>query len=68
LGVGKTLRIYYDDDWILHIVDSDGNSKLNKRTSASSDDLWIPTGRSTDINIYTGGDCTVKFSMKGLYL
>lgn len=67
LGAGKTLKIYYDDKWILR-AEVDGASVLSKRTSGSDDDLILPTGKATTVTISADKAVSVTLKARGLWL
>ena len=67
LGAGKTLVIDYDDIGLLRIRAGE-ESKMSCRTAASDDDLMIETGKTESVSVDAGGDVSVTFEARGLYL
>ena len=67
LGAGKTLKIYYDENWILR-AEVDGASVLAQRTEDSADDLILPPGRSTTVTIEASHAVSVTLKARGLWL
>lgn len=67
LGAGKTLKIYYDDNWLLR-AEVDGASVLNRRTVDSADDLMIPPGKATTVTIAADKAVSVTLKARGLWL
>ncbi|MGN0747314.1 MAG: hypothetical protein ACI4ML_11605 [Aristaeellaceae bacterium] len=67
LGAGKTLKIYYDDSWLLR-AEVDGASVLNRRTADSADDLILPPGKATTVTIAADKAVTVTLKARGLWL
>lgn len=67
VGAGKTMKIYYDDKWILR-AEVDGASVLRYRTADSADDLMIRPGRSTNVTIAADHSVSVTLKARGLWL
>ena len=67
LGAGKTLKIYYDENWILR-AEVDGASVLAQRTEDSADDLILQPGRSTNVSIAADKAVSVTLKARGLWL
>lgn len=67
LGAGKTLKIFYDDKWILR-AEVDGASVLSKRTSGSDDDLILQPGKATTVSIAADKAVSVTLKARGLWL
>ena len=67
LGAGKTLKIYYDENWILR-AEVDGASVLAKRTADSADDLILPPGKATTVTIEASHAVSVTLKARGLWL
>ena len=67
LGAGKTLKIYYDENWILR-AEVDGASVLAQRTADSADDLVLQPGKSTTVTIAASHAVSVTLKARGLWL
>ena len=67
LGTGKTMKIYYDENWILR-AEVDGASVLNRRTADSADDLMLPPGKATTVTIAADKAVSVTLKARGLWL
>lgn len=67
LGAGKTLKIFYDDKWLLR-AEVDGASVLNRRTADSADDLILPPGKATTVTIAADKAVSVTLKARGLWL
>ncbi|MGN0970885.1 MAG: hypothetical protein ACI4OY_02945 [Aristaeellaceae bacterium] len=67
LGAGKTLKLFYDDNWLLR-AEVDGASVLNRRTSDSADDLMLPPGKATTVTISAEKAVSVTLKARGLWL
>ena len=67
LGAGKTLTIYYDENWILR-AEVDGASVLAKRTADSADDLTLQPGKATTVTIAASHAVSVTLKARGLWL
>ena len=66
LANNKKLRIYHTDNGLLRIT-ADGSSVYNKRSSASTDDLYVNPGTAA-ISMTAGGAGTLKVSCSGRYV
>lgn len=64
---GNTLEIGYDADMILHIK-AGATSYLDKRTSASSDDLIAKCGQDNFVTFTADTSVEITFSVKGAWL
>lgn len=67
LGAGKTLKIFYDDNWLLR-AEVDGASVLNRRTADSADDLMLPPCKATTVAIAADKAVSVTLKARGLWL
>ena len=67
LGAGRTLKIFYDDKWLLR-AEVDGASVLNRRTADSVDDLILPPGKATTVTIAADKAVSVTLKARGLWL
>ena len=67
LGAGKTLKIFYDDKWLLR-AEVDGASVLNRRTADSADDLILQPCKSTTVTIAADKAVSVTLKARGLWL
>lgn len=61
------VKISYDNDGVLSI--KYGNTSLmNKRTAGSSDDLVVPSGKTSTFSISANASVLVAFSVRGCWL
>ena len=67
IAKNKTVIVDYDKNRILHIT-SDGVSLLNKRTGASSDDLYALCGETNEIRVVASSEVTATFTIRGAWL
>ena len=67
LGAGKTLKICYDENWILR-AEVDGASVLAQRTADSADDLILQPGKATTVTIAASDAVSVTLKARGLWL
>lgn len=67
LPSGKTMKVYYDDNWLLR-AEADGASALSKRTDTSADDLILQPGASTTVTIAANKAVKVTLKARGLWL
>ena len=67
LGAGKTLKLFYDDNWILR-SEVDGASVLHFRTADSADDLILPPGKAVTVAIAADKAVSVTLKARGLWL
>lgn len=67
LGAGKTLKLFYDDNWLLR-AEVDGASVLNRRTADSVDDLMLPPGKTTTVTIAADKAVSVTLKARSLWL
>jgi hypothetical protein len=66
LAAGKTLIIAYDADHRLTMT-IDDVSVLDKRTSASEDDLILIQRETNTVSVTTANVCAVKLTARGQY-
>ena len=67
LGAGKTLKLFYDDKWLLR-AEVDGASVLAQRTADSTDDLMLPPCKATTVAIAADKAVSVTLKARGLWL